>query len=602
MIAASQNLKDLIYNNTSIKIDSGCYIEYNMNTMLDGVSATSNISDTSYTSQIINAVGQAVWPSSRPNPFKKLFPVDSIIKPFRPLTSGIKYFILEKPVVNGGPSEILKNSFSNYRAVSYPESQPRVYYPGESTYYKYWVTPQNTGVNITVNYLTNATQYALTNKILLKFETTHSLPSTYTVKIVKPDNTEQVIANQIQMLGQGYIELYYNGTSWIPGPPSEPWSFAEPIFIKSINVTTPSAGQGKIIGVTEVSARWVKDISADVISFDINKESSSSSEDLLPVGKVTANSISLNLAKYNQSEIKYLTYKRNSILNSSLTYMVKNAKIIPFFKIYHSNGAISDGTENYDKVNQGYFHINNWDISTYGEVSLDALDSSKYLMEVICPDILCESYPVTAIIRRLLDSVGYTNYKFNLSSGSDSSIPVINYFWTDGSKSVWEYIQEICRDVQMNAIVDEDNILQFYSRNYMYSRTTKDWNFYQEKEGNKLPNIIEYFQKEIPSVNQVKVLWSTPNTSEYLQSADPLWQSSQSFIVAGGLTESLNVSGNTNIAIDLSGPSVYNRLISGFNFQGYFLVDSEIIEYDAMGYQYIDRKSTRINSSHLKLV
>ena len=589
MISGSANLKTLLYNSTNIKIGSGCYIEYNMNTMLDGVSATNNISDTTYTSQITDAIGQLVWPSSRPNPYKKLFPVDSIIKPFRPLKSGIKYFILERPVVNGGPTEIQKNTFSNYRSVSYPEAQPRIYYPGESTYYKYWVTPQNTGVNITINYLTNATQYALSNKIVLKFESTHSLPATYTIKIIKSDNTEQTIANALTTPVDGLVELYYNGTSWSTVQSD---LFATPISIKSITVTTPSAGAKRIIGVTEVSARWIKDISGDVISFEISKESSSSSEDLLPVGKITANSINLNLARYNKNSLEYVSYNRASILNSSLTYMVKNAKITTFFKVYHANGLITEGSEKYDQINQGDFYINEFNISNHGEVSLTALDSAKYLMEVVCPDILCESYPATAIIRRLLDSVGYTNYKFNLSAGADSSIPLINYFWTDGSKTVWEYLQELCRDIQMNAIVDEDDVLQFYSRNYMYSRTTKDWNFYQEKEVNVLPNIVEFSKKEIPSANQVKVRWSTPTTSEYLQSSDALWQSSQSFIIAGGLTESLNASGNTNIAIDLSGPSVYNKLISGFNFEGYFLVDSEIIEYNAMGYQYIPAETT----------
>jgi len=589
MIAGSVNLKTLLYNSTNIKIGSGCYIEYNMNTMLDGVSASNNIADTSYTSQIVDAIGQSTWPSSRPNPYKKLFPVDSIIKPFRPTVSGIKYFILEKPVANGGPTEIQKNTFSNYRSVSYPENQPRIYYPGESTYYKYWVTPKNTGVNITINYLTNLTQYALTNKIVLKFESTHSLPSTYTIKIVKSNNTEETIANALTTPTNGLVELYYNGTSWST---VESNLFATPVTIKSIIVTTPSAGSNRIIGVTEVSARWIKDISTDLVSFEISKESSSSSEDLLPVGKVTANSINLELNRYNTSTLEYVSYSRTSSLNPSLTYMVKNAKLIPFFKIYHENGSVVDGLEKYDQINQGDFYINEFNISNQGEVSLTALDSAKYLMEVICPDILCESYPVTAIIRRLLDSVGYTNYKFNLSAGADSSVPLINYFWTDGSKTVWEYLQELCRDIQMNAIVDENDVLQFYSRNYMYSRTTKDWNFYQEKKENALPNIIDFSKKEIPSANQVKIRWSTPTTSEYLQSSDPLWQSSESFIIAGGLTESLNASGNSNIAIDLSGPSVYNKLISGFNFEGYFLVDSEIIEYDAMGYQYIPSETT----------
>ena len=236
MISGSANLKTLLYNSTNIKISSGCYIEYNMNTMLDGVSATNNIADSVYTSQILKrvtigplALTTPGWTATRPNPYKKLFPVDSIIKPFRPLKSGIKYLILEKPVINGGPSEIQKNTFSNYRSVSYPEAQPRIYYPGESTYYKYWVTPQNTGVNITINYLTNSTQYALSNKIVLKFESTHSLPATYTIKIIKSDNTEQTIANALTTPVDGLVELYYNGTSWSTAQSD---LFATPISIK----------------------------------------------------------------------------------------------------------------------------------------------------------------------------------------------------------------------------------------------------------------------------------------------------------------------------------------------------------------------------------
>ena len=590
MISSSTELKNIFYNKASIQIDSGCYIEYNMNTMLDDISVTSTISDSVYTSQIVNAVDQQTWPSNRPNPYKKLFPIDSIIKPFRPVNPGIKYFILEK-VTNGSGTDVPKNSFSSYRSVSYPEAQPRIYYPGASTYYKYWVTPQNTGVNITVNYLTTGTKYALTNKVVLKFEKTHSLPSTYSISITKSDNTQQTIASSLSTPANGIVELYYNGTSWSTTI-TEPYSFAEPVAIKSINITTPSAGSGKIIGVIEVSARWIKDISSDIQSFDISKESSSSSEDLLPVGKVTANNLSLNLTKYNQSSLQYVAYNRSVALNSSLNYMVKNAKMTPYFKIYHADGAITEGSNKYDKVYQGNFYIDEWNISTYGEVSVNALDSAKHLMEVVCPDILCEFYPATAVIRRLLDSVGYTNYKFNLTSDTDSSVPLINYFWTDGSRTVWEYIQEICRDIQMNAIVDENDILQFYSRNYMYGRTTKDWNFYQEAESSILPNIIDFSQKEIASANQVKVIWSTPTSTSYLGTSGPLWQSPTKFLVAGGLLEPLNASGNTNVAMKFETLDKYSKFQSGFNFNGYFLIDSEIIEYDAMGYQYVPKDNT----------
>ena len=578
MINASTNLKNTLYNNTSIKISAGCNIEYNMNTMLDNISAVNNIADSSYTGQIVNLVNQPSWPSGRPNPYKKLFPVDSLIKPFRPINSGLKYFIL-------ADADTYANSFSSYRSVKYPESQPRIYYPGVETFYKYWVTPINTGANLTINYATSGIKYALINKLVLKFEKNHTLPSTYTVVITKSDNTQVTIASSLSVPSDGNIILHYNGSTWSP---TEPSTFASPLSIKSITLTTPSAGAGKIIGVIEVSARWVKDVSDDVLSFTINKESSASSEDILPVGKVTANSLNLNLAKYNQTAPEYVSYNRDVAIVSSLTYIYKNTILNPYFKIYHENGTFTEGSEKYDKIFQGQYYIDSWDIDSYGESTVTALDNTKYLMETIAPDILCESYPATAVIRRLLDSVGFTNYAFNLTSETDSSIPLINYFWTDGSKTVWEHIQELCRDIQMNAVIDENNILQFYSRNYMYSRTEKNWNFFYDQSESNLPNIVSFNQKDIASANQVKILWSTPISSSYLGGSGPLWQAPTSYLIAGGLKETLTASSN-KIYLDLETPDKYSKFQSGFNFNGYFMIDSEIIEFDAIGYQYIPK-------------
>jgi hypothetical protein len=581
MINASTNLKNTLYNNTSIKISAGCTIEYNMNNMLDNISAVNNIADSSYTGQIVNSVNQPAWPSGRPNPYKKLFPVDSLIKPFRPINSGIKYFIL-------ADADTYTNSFSSYRSVKYPETQPRIYYPGVETFYKYWVTPINTGANVTINYATSGTKYALTNKIVLKFEKNHTLPSNYTLVITKSDNTQVTIASALSVPSDGNVVLHYNGSAWSS---TEPSAFASPLLIKSITLTTPSAGAGKIIGVIEISARWVKDISEDVVSFTINKESSASSEDILPVGKVTANSLNLNLAKYNQSSPEYVSYNRDVAMLNSLTYIYKNVVLSPYFKIYHAGGTHTEGSEKYDKVFQGQYYVDSWDIDSYGETTLTALDNTKYLMETIAPDMLCESYPATAVLRRLLDSVGFTNYAFNLTSETDSSIPLINYFWTDGSKTVWEHIQELCRDIQMNAVIDENNVLQFYSRNYMYSRTDKNWNFFYDQSESNLPNIVDFNQKDIASANQVKILWSTPISSSYMGGSGPLWQSPTSYLIAGGLKETLTASSN-KIYLDLETPDKYSKFQSGFNFNGYFMIDSEIIEFDAIGYQYIPKDLT----------
>ena len=137
-------------------------------------------------------------------------------------------------------------------------------------------------------------------------------------------------------------------------------------------------------------------------------------------------------------------------------------------------------------------------------------------MDSFAPERYYESFTSVGVITALLDSVGFTSYNFNLITledeilgtnvFEDSSIPVINYWWSDGTKSVWECIQEICNDTQMNAIFDEEGMLQFYSRDYMYqSSGLIEATFTYDLDNDVLPNIVSFSHKEIPSANQVKV-------------------------------------------------------------------------------------------------
>ncbi len=87
------------------------------------------------------------------------------------------------------------------------------------------------------------------------------------------------------------------------------------------------------------------------------------------------------------------------------------------------------------------------------------MDGAKVLQEAISPSILCEGYSSTAILRRLLDAVGFTNYNFNLAA-ADTSVFSPKYWWSDDTKTVWQSIQELCRDSQMIATFDENNVLQ----------------------------------------------------------------------------------------------------------------------------------------------
>lgn len=652
-------LENVFYSDTSVKVLTGCTIEYNMNSMIDNVSV--NYTSASYESLYKVVDGK--------NTFKKLFPIDSIIKPFRPLTSGIKYYIFLD-------NEHTAYPFESFRKIDYSTSKPRVYYAGLSNFYKYWVTAQDQNMDIVVKYsqLTNvvteaystgskviyttqqghgltsgqtisitglstsafnlsnkviasvptintftidstatgtkvsgasgtatlsaATKPALTNKIIVRFEKYHVIPTNCTITITKSDNTtSQTVISTVP--SDGEIILHYHGgtPSWQTSI-SEPKTYADPIDIKSIRVQATNPGGGRVIGVREISARWVKDISLDMIDMEIQKESSSSSEDILPIGKVTSNSLSLNLAKYDEDTRRIVEFDRTANLNSSLIYMLKNPELRPYFKVYHSAATTVAGE--YDKVYQGTYFIDTWTISDYGDTNVLALDGAKILMETIAPEKVFQAYSVVSILRGVLDSIGFSTYNFNYNTTSgkidDNSIPTLSYWWTDGTQTVWDIIQELCRDIQMNAIFDNDGILQFYSRNYIYSSSrTTDWEFYYDEDKTdplniKLPNISNFNIKEIPAANQVKVIWTVPTTSEYVGGSQFLWSSPTALLSAGslistGVTASYPWIGDP-IELEMSQLDSYSAISSAFSLNGYFLIDSEIIEYDAIKYQY----------------
>jgi hypothetical protein len=655
-------VQNLFKQQSSVKINTGCTIEYNMNSMLDNITVTYPSTMDQYYAKSENG---------KVNTYKKLFPIDSIIKPFRPLYSGVKYLVWTT-----AQTDTPANSFYSPKTLIYPRATspqtdgyesavatlyPRLYYPGVTTAYKYWVTPINQNADLTVNYsitsatikeasssgslvtyktlnnhgfisgqtvtitglstssfnlsssviastpsptsftiassatgawarsqsatatLSAATKPAVSNKIVARFEKTHAFPSNYTMTITYSDATTAVVGpTSVDLSGQ--IVLYYNGTTWTS---TEPSSYATPKLIKSIRLQATNPGGGKVLGVIELSARWIKDISSDIVSLDIQKESSSSSEDILPVGKITANSLSMDIVKYNQSALEYLSYNREAAFDITKTYLVKNAEMKPYFSVYHSAGTYGSAGDLFDKVPQGTYYIDSWSIGETGEISLNALDAAKYLMDTVAPDILCESYPVTSIIRRLLDSVGFTSYEIRTAT-DDKSIPIINYWWTNGSKTVWQCLQELCRDIQMNAFFDENNILQFASRDYIYKKTGIDWAFTYDTDGTTLPNIIDFNKQEIPSANQVKILWQSQLTSNYAGNSGDLWTDEVSYLSAGGLRSNIAADTspeNTILAVDVETLDEYSNATL-YNYAGYVMIDSEIIEYDAIQYQY----------------
>ncbi|MFN9961034.1 MAG: hypothetical protein ACK55I_48765, partial [bacterium] len=108
---------------------------------------------------------------------------------------------------------------------------------------------------------------------------------------------------------------------------------------------------------------------------------------LLPVGKLTANTLSLNINKYQQDIKNIFEYNRDSEIDNNKIYLYKNAIIYPYVNIKDEN------TDN--KIYQGTFYMHSWDISEFGSAQIVALDAAKVLQETLSPEILIEDAPIT---------------------------------------------------------------------------------------------------------------------------------------------------------------------------------------------------------------
>ena len=593
-ITVDPKVKDVFEKNTSIDMNVGATIDINLNTMIDWSSITTPVT------------GNADTVINNTTPFKKLFPIDSVIKPNRPLSAGIKYLISnERPQVMADPKSIPYSV--NYRT----------YFTSKDTYYKYWVSPKDTNANLTVAY----PKTLPANKIVVKFETSHATPSSWTItgngssvlktgSSVKPFTTTTAGVTT-KNYDAGTVTIYYTGSTWSILEADLNYNS----FVNINSITLSATNPGGFIGVIEIAPHMVKDLSSDIVSVDITKEQNSSTEELLPVGYCTANSIDISLAKYDKTELQFKTFNKYSTaetIDSTKTYIVKNAEINSYIKIYHADGTHSDSKGLYFKIPQGIFYVNEWSISEAGDVSIFALDSAKILQESVCPDMVCENYSAAAIIRRLLDSVGFTNYNFNYAE-SDKSVITPTYWWTSssnstasGSVTVWDNLQSLCRDSQITAVVDEYNVLQFYTREYLFdSAKSPSWSFRDAATGTSpnvlLPNIISLSVKEMPSVNQINIRYRSISMAAYDKSSHEILEYTDSPIMAASIEKNILLSADPAITPHVPHVSHYMYLkiiefgdndLLGVNtntfipFNGHLLIDSEIIEYDAIEYTY----------------
>ena len=472
--------------------------------------------------------------STQSDIIKELFPARSIVQSFRPSKAGVKYAILGTGL-----------TLNTYKTKTIPAS--RTYMVDKNIPYTYFLA-QGSAV-ATINYKNkagSAAQNILTNKISVRVETGHgsnaiAIGSLYSGSVPT----------------SGVVDIWYNGTSWTT---TEPSAYAAPQSISSLVVTVSGGAFNSII---EVSPKYVLDVTDRVVSASIDKDDSMN-DDKLPVGMLTANSASLSLSTLSPNDI--IQFNRGDAIVSNKVMVTNNIKMNIKFII-----------EDTHSVQQGIFYVNDFSSDDYGNYSIRSLDVAKFLQEIPCPEIIIRDSSFQAIMWRVLDAVGFLDYDF---SKCTADILTCRYWWGSSSKSVWQAIQEICRESQTVAYVNESGTLVFVDRNTFYSSIPNyTWTFRSTPLANMKPDIISLNSASKPTTNAVKVKYNVPTTSSQEASSQPLWtEQSPSTLFASPFK------GIASGYILYPERGVFSDVIPT-RFNSYVLIGGEVIEYDAIRFQ-----------------
>lgn len=606
MITGSPGLLGYINTSQSFKMINGCTLEYNMNDLINGVTMRGPNGTAENPCGDLQVTKTDVYGNTY-KPFEKLFPITSIIDPRRPKLAGIQYMIDGDRSVRANLESGIGSRQSYASSSSFSK---RLYFSSTQLPYKYWVSPSVvlsptgdttlTNCILTVEYPILKT--AATNKIVVKFETSHSTPTEWSlVSTDKAGLETTVYVGTSAGIVNGVINLYYNGLPlWttveadldtkksidIHKLKLEVKKISVPISTKPDPSTAPKLG---FLGIVELSARYVIDVSDKVESFNISANSSDKVDGLVPVGDVTANSMRMSINAYQK---EYENYDKVNSFNKNKINLYKNVIAKPYVKV------------DMEIVKLGTFYIDSYSVDEFGLVDIMSLDGAKELQYIKPPDIVTSDMSSVAIMRRLLDSVGFTNYNFNLADEDSSTITPFHWY-TDKEKTVWQHIQDLCKDTQTVAIFDHNDVLQFYPRDKIFSKDNPiqaSFRYSPKISGSvvNLANIASLSMDHVPSIKAIKVLYSPQLSSSYLVNADNLYTSPVVTLGAGALTHNLE-----RIAIEAWDPErpdlnsskgvikLQPVVISGYekqfySFTGYLVVEKEIIEYDAILYEFVE--------------
>jgi len=367
---------------------------------------------------------------------------------------------------------------------------------------------------------------------------------------------------------------------------------------------------GSSFDLIELSPRLFMNISDRVQSYDITKPASDLSGAGLPVSKMLAGTGSISLFDFDQA------FSENN--DSSIFYGLTTRNIQ--FKFYEAIFDVNNNGTMYDyyvPIKTMYSDDAPKLNSSTRDLSIQLRDLSILLETTIVPQMMMVNKPFLYIVSRLMDSIGFSNYRFYATKNNNDVIP---YFFVGPDTNVSQVLEQLAISTQSAMFFDEDNNFVVMTRDYMMpSSSDRATNLVIDGNNNiidvasadttifnsgKITYSNKYIQKTYGAVSQSSsglksktwiykpsLLWEvspeanlnptngeTGSQSAYTLSAIPL---------SGSRTDGIGLS-KTLPTVNSSGIVIDNIMEFGDGIQfiskysGYFYANGEIIRYDAV--------------------
>ena len=213
-----------------------------------------------------------------------------------------------------------------------------------------------------------------------------------------------------------------------------------------------------VFDLIELSPRLSINLADRTKDFSFQKIASDLGVSGLPVSQLLASTGSISLFDYDQA------FNRNNSKSIISKYISQHIQL----KFYEVILDVKDEGVSYDyyvplktMYSEGFPEI---DLNTR-TTTLSLRDMLFYFESVTAPQILVLNVSVSYAVSALLDSIGFSNYKFLRVDGETE--PIIPFFFIPPDKSVAEILNDIAVSTQTSMFFDEYNDFVMMSKDYV---------------------------------------------------------------------------------------------------------------------------------------